>query len=187
MLCRLFWYEVSFHIHKIICQMLCRKPTVRNVIYSTLRIRWLLPRKPTPRSVHEYLVNLCLSQAPDFHLWNHVFQDVCITMTTVFDLEDKSKIYIIIAKNICYILWNWGFWRSLNNTYPTFLTPCIRCTNHLCDSWGLIDVNPHFIPSLLPMIQNVDLLRRHRYKSLPPAIVTSQSQIVSAWLLWMLS
>ena len=31
-----------------------------------------------------------------------------------------------------------------------------------------------FIPSLLQMIQNVDLLWRHRYKSRPPAIVTSQ-------------
>ena len=27
-------------------------------------------------------------------------------------------IYIIITKNICYLLWNKGLWRSLNNTYP---------------------------------------------------------------------
>ena len=39
-------------------------------------------------------------------------------------------IYIIITKNICYLLWNKGLWRSLNNTYPIFLTPCIRYTNH---------------------------------------------------------
>ena len=99
-------------------------------------------------------------------------------------MTDNMDIYIIITKNIRYLLWNRGFWRLLNNTYTIFLTPCIRCTNHLCDSYGLIDVNPHFIPSLIPMIQNVDLLWRHRYKSWPPAIVTSQWPIVPAWFLW---
>ena len=79
-------------------------------------------------------------------------------------VEKTIRIYIIITKNICYLLWNKGLWRSSNNTYPIFLTPCIRCTNHLCDSCDLTDVNPHFIPSLLRMIQNVDLLWRHRYK-----------------------
>ena len=64
-----------------------------------------------------------------------------------------SRIYIIITKNIHYLLWNRGLWRSLNNTYPIFLTLCIRCTNHLGDSYDLIDVNPHFILSLLRMIQ----------------------------------
>ena len=110
-----------------------------------------------------------------------------------FELESlgdrlpDTRGYIIIAKNIRYLLWNRCLWRSLNNTYPTFLTLCIRCTNHLYDSCGLTDVNPHSIPSLLPMIQNVDLLWRHRYKSRPPAIVTSQWPIVSAWFLWTLS
>ena len=94
---------------------------------------------------------------------------------------------IIITKNIRYLLWNQGLWRSLNNTYPIFLTPCIRCTNHLCDSCDLIDVNRHFIPSLLRMVQNVDLSWRHRYKIRSPAIVTSQWPIVPAWLLWTLS
>ena len=75
------------------------------------------------------------------------------------------QIYIIITKNICYLLWNRGLWCSLNNTYPIFLTPCIRCTNHLCDSYDSTDLNPHFIPSLLRRIQNVGLLWRHRYKS----------------------
>ena len=96
-------------------------------------------------------------------------------------------IYIIISENIRYLLWNRGRWRSLNNTYPIFPTPCIRCTNHLCDSCDLTDVNPHFIPSLLWMIQNVDLLWRHRYKSRSPAIVTSQWPILPPWLLWTLS
>ena len=92
----------------------------------------------------------------------------------------------MIAKNIRFLLWNQGFWRSLSNTYTIFLTPCIRCTNHVCDSFGLIDVNPHFIPSLLLMIQNVDLLWHHRYKSWSPAIVMSQWPIVPAWFLWTL-
>ena len=48
-------------------------------------------------------------------------------------------IYIIITKNIRYLLWNRGLWRSLNNTHPIFLTPCIQCTNHLCDSCDLTD------------------------------------------------
>ena len=96
-------------------------------------------------------------------------------------------IYIIITKNIRYLLWNGGCWRSLINTYPIFLTPFIRCTNHLCDSCDLTDVNPHFIPSLLRKIQNVDLLWRHRYKSRPQAIVMLQWPIVPAWLLWTLS
>ena len=96
----------------------------------------------------------------------------------------KLGIYIIISENIRYLLWNRGAWRSLNNTHLTFLDPCIRCTNHLCDSSDLTDVNPHFIPSLLRKIQNVDLLWRHRYRSRPPAIVTSQWPIVPVWLLW---
>ena len=91
------------------------------------------------------------------------------------------------CKNIHYLLWSRGFWRSLNNTYPIFLAPCIRCTNHLRNSCGLIDVNPHFIPPLLPVIQNVDLLWRHRYKSCSPAIAMSQWLIVPAWFLWTLS
>ena len=83
----------------------------------------------------------------------------------VFMATDLQPIYIIITKNIRYLLWNRGLWRSLKNTYLIFLTPCIRRTNHLCDPCDLTDVNPHFIPSLLWMIQNVDLLWRHRYKS----------------------
>ena len=98
--------------------------------------------------------------------------------------EKVFEIYIMITKNIRYLLWNRGFWCSLNNTYPLFPTLCIRCTNHLCDSCDLTDVNPHFIPSLLRMIKNVDLLWRHRYKSRPTATVTSQWTIVPAWLLW---
>ena len=107
--------------------------------------------------------------------------------TILVPLKEELIIYIIITKNIRYLLWNQGLWHALNNTYPIFLTPCIRCTNHLCDSCDLTDVNRHFIPSLLRMVQNVDLLWRHRYKSRSPAIVTSEWPIVPAWLLWMLS
>ena len=62
--------------------------------------------------------------------------------------KTRYNIYITISQNIRYLLWNRGFCRSLSNTYPIFLTPCIRCTNHLCDSCDLTDVNQHFIPSL---------------------------------------
>ena len=96
-------------------------------------------------------------------------------------------IYNMITKNNRYLLWNRGLWRSLNNTCPILLTPCIRRTNHLCDSCDLTDNKPHFIPSLLRMIQNVDILWRHRCKRRSPAIVTSQWPIVSAWLLRTLS
>ena len=44
-----------------------------------------------------------------------------------------------------------------------------------------------FYPITAPMIQNVDLLWSHRYKSWPPAIVTSQWLIVPVWFLWRLS
>ena len=47
------------------------------------------------------------------------------------------SIYIIITKNICYLLWNRGAW------YLTIKVRGIRCTNHLHDSYPLTDVNPH--------------------------------------------
>ena len=53
------------------------------------------------------------------------------------------NVTIIIVKNIRYLLWNRGAWCSLNNTYQTFLAPCIRCTDHLCDSCALSDINQH--------------------------------------------
>ena len=97
-------------------------------------------------------------QAAWWHLaiiWTHIhwFGPIALGRRQLYE--------IIITKNIRYLLWNRRFWRSLNNTYPIFLTPCIRRTNHLCDSCDLTDVNPHFIPSRLRMIQNVDLLWRH--------------------------
>ena len=110
---------------------------------------------------------------------------LCVFVPTT--LTDKTYgICIIITKNVRYLLWNRGFWCSLNNTYPIFLTLCIRCISHLCDSCDLTDVIPHVIPSLPRMSQNVDPLWCHRYKSRPPAIVTSQWPIVPAWLLWTL-
>ena len=55
-------------------------------------------------------------------------------------------ILYIIAKNI---RWNGSTWCSLNNTYHTFLTLCIRCTHHLCDSCGLWH-KPTFCPVTAP-------------------------------------
>ena len=109
---------------------------------------------------------------------------------SIFQYDGIFWIYVIVSyyncENIRYLLWNRDFFCSLKNTHTIFLTPCIRCTNHLCDSCGLTDVNPHFVPSMLPMIQNVDLLWRHRYKSWPPAFVT-QWPIVPVWFLWTFS
>ena len=140
-----------------------------------------------------YRWNEIVTKGQGFYFWMS-FVDLSLFTIPLFQnfLNPKQNfihniatvsIYVVITKNIC---WNRGFWCSLNNTYPIFLTLCIRCTNHLCDSCDLTDVNPHFIPSLLRMIQNFDLLWRHRYKSRPPAIVTSQWSIVPAWSLWTL-
>ena len=51
---------------------------------------------------------------------------------------------VIMAKNNCYLHWNQGAWWSFHNNNQLFLAPCIWCTDHLCDSCGLPDVNPHF-------------------------------------------
>ena len=67
---------------------------------------------------------------------------------------------------------------------PTFLAPCIRCIDHLRDSHALSDMNQHLFPALL---QNVDLLWRHRLTSRPLATVTSQWPNVLAIFLWTLS
>ena len=56
----------------------------------------------------------------------------------------KGNIYIIITKNICYLLWNRGAWRFFLDTYLKIEVQRIRCTNHLHDSCPLTDVNPHF-------------------------------------------
>ena len=53
-------------------------------------------------------------------------------------------IYIIITKNIRYLLWNRGVWCFFHDTYLTIEVQRIRCTNHLHDSPPLTDVNPHF-------------------------------------------
>ena len=53
-------------------------------------------------------------------------------------------IYIIICKNIRYLLWNRGAWRFFHDTYLTIEVQGIRCTNHLHDSCPFTDVNPHF-------------------------------------------
>ena len=55
-----------------------------------------------------------------------------------------SSIYIIITKNIRYLLWNRGVWRFFHDTYLTIEVQGIRCTNHLHDSCPFTDVNPHF-------------------------------------------
>ena len=54
------------------------------------------------------------------------------------------NIYIIISKNIRYLLSNRGVWRFFHDTYLTIEVQGIRCTHHLNHSCPLTDVNPHF-------------------------------------------
>ena len=55
-----------------------------------------------------------------------------------------TNIYIIISKNIRYLLWNRGARCFFHDTYLTIEVQGIRCTNHLHDSYPLAEVNPHF-------------------------------------------
>ena len=73
-----------------------------------------------------------------------IFKYTCFLW--VFDDEDdqwNQWIYIIIAKNIRYLLWNQVTWRFFHDTYLTIEVEGIRCTNHLHDSCPLTDINPH--------------------------------------------
>ena len=109
---------------------------------------------------------LCVIDAPLFGSWLRAAQShfgtapapghVRQVNNLVFWVDDATATRGQLGGRIRfgYGLWNQSLWRSLNNTYPIFLTPCIRCTNHLCDSCNLTDVNRHFIPSLLRMVQN---------------------------------
>ena len=67
---------------------------------------------------------------------------VCIDNIAIF--RTNAGIYIIINKNIRYLLWNRGAWRFFHDTYLTIEVRGIRCTHHLHDSCPLTDVNPHF-------------------------------------------
>ena len=65
---------------------------------------------------------------------------------------------------------------------------CMWCNDHLCDSCGITDVNPHFLPKpLLILKATVELLLRHKYMSHTLTIGTSKWQIISKWYIWMLS
>ena len=55
-----------------------------------------------------------------------------------------SRNYIIISKNIRYLLWNRGALRFFHDTYLAIEVRGIRCTNHLHDSCPLTDINSHF-------------------------------------------
>ena len=59
-------------------------------------------------------------------------------------VEEGYAIYIIISKNIRYLLWNRGVWRFFHDTYHTIEVQGIRCTHHLNHFCLLTDVNPHF-------------------------------------------
>ena len=88
------------------------------------------------------------------------------------------QIYIIISKNIRYLLWNRGARRFFHDTYLTSEVQGIRCTKHLHDSCPLTDVNPHFTANIISKLTADGLLWRHRHMGQPLAIVTSQWSIV---------
>ena len=81
--------------------------------------------------------NLSFCNGYIYHLFSSPVYYVAI-------LKFVERIYIIIAKNIRYLLWNRGAWRFFNDTYLTIEVQGIRCTNHLHDSCPLTGVNPHF-------------------------------------------
>ena len=89
-----------------------------------------------------------------------------------------NMIYIIISKNIRYLLWNRGARRFFHGTYLTIEVQGIRCTNHLHDSCPLTDVNPHLTAPGCRYYLKIGLLWRHWHMGQPLAIVTSQWFIV---------
>ena len=60
------------------------------------------------------------------------------------DQQFYCLIYVIITKNIRYLLGNQRVWRFFHGTYLTIEVQGIWYTNHLHDSCPLTDVNPHF-------------------------------------------
>ena len=100
----------------------------------------------------------------------------------IFGVFTALTIYIIISKNIRYLLWNRAGRRFFHDTYLTIEVQGIRCTNHLHDSCPLTDVNPHFTAPgcryYFSKLTADGLLWRHRHMGQPLAIVTSQWSIV---------
>ena len=106
-------------------------------------------------SYHMLLSILAMKQYSLTH-WGWVTH-ICISKLTIIGSDNglspgrlqaiiwtNAGIYIIISKNICYLLWNRGARRFFHDTYLTIEVQGIRCTNHLHDSCSLTDVNPHF-------------------------------------------
>ena len=82
-------------------------------------------------------------------VWNYLPTESVIILAIRFAvfincIPTEITIYIIISKNIRYLLWNRGARRFFHDTYLTIEVQGIRCTNHLHDSCPLTDVNPHF-------------------------------------------
>ena len=64
----------------------------------------------------------------DLVMWLHAwrYQDITwnhVGLSSIWSVIRSRGIYIIIAKNIRYLLWNRGFWRSLNNYQPNIFDP----------------------------------------------------------------
>ena len=84
-----------------------------------------------------------------------------------------------------YLRWNRGAWHSIHNIHQTFIAPCIRCTNHLCDVCRLIDVNPHFTAPGCQYYFKITscwtIVRSKKYEPLL-ATVTPQWTIIPRWV-----
>ena len=59
---------------------------------------------------------------------------ICIYVVNVYQYNDYENCPLSLLKPKCV-------WRSIHYTYQTFLALRIWCTDHLCDSCGLTDVN----------------------------------------------
>ena len=68
-------------------------------------------------------------------------------------LQRYKQLYVVHCSSSKHVkdvwvgikLYKHSIWRSFNITYQTFMDPCIRHTDHLCDSCRFTDVIPHFI------------------------------------------
>ena len=111
--------------------------------------------------------------------------------STILCSGNKLQIFLFVAKDICITQFCEKYLLSPRklrclalflNTYMYHTTEGlgIRCTNHLCDSCCLTDVNPHFIPSTLPgseapiWFQNVNSCR--------PIVMSSTHKPDKEWL-----
>ena len=101
-------------------------------------------------AISKHISNICMYMSTEMahSLWNLMYYSRAVCTQNFVDHKPEKLvvygIYIIISKNIRYLLWNRGAWRFFHDTYLTIEVQGIRCTNHLHDPCPFTDVNPHF-------------------------------------------